>query len=54
MDLLRITLATDPSDILDEAEYRLTDVRECEEEWGSEVLKGETRTPHLKFLYATR
>ena len=54
MALHRITLATAPSDISGEAEYWLTDVREYEEEWGFEVLKGETRTPHLKFLYATK
>ena len=54
MELHRITLATAPSDISGEAEYWLTDVREYEEAWGFEVLEGENRKTHLKFLYATR
>lgn len=53
MELHRITLATAPSDISGETEYWLTEVREHEHLFGFEVLEGEQRNPHLKFLYAT-
>ena len=54
MELYRITLATAPSGVSGEAEYWLTDVREYEEEWGFEVLEGESRKSHLQFLYGTK